>query len=441
MSTLYDLIIVGGGAAGLRVGIETLKVRPTLKCCILEKYGYIGGRIVTFRKDIPKVGPVQWENGAGRISTSHKKVLKLIQEYKLTFIPIGGDTDFINDPSTFDKEPVIIGNKFTDLINFYLEPLHKLPAETLCKHTLKELLDKTVGYSQAKQFYEQFPYYAEIHTLRADLALESFKKEMRSNEGFGVVGEGFSAVTDGMMAEFISRGGKIIMDTDIYKVTNNSDNSITLDYRVRNSMGKGSHTGKIVVLALHHEALKKIDGVNTMPVLRHLKMMPLLRIYAVFPTRNNVSWFSGINKIVTNSPIRYIIPINPARGIVMISYTDGNDAKWWFKQDESAAEHGEENVKDLVMTEIRKLFPDRTIPNPLFFKQHPWYQGCTYWLPGNYSVEDESIKSLHPLPKTIPNLFMCGESFAVKQCWVESALEQADKLLAKHKFRIALRNT
>jgi hypothetical protein len=24
---------------------------------------------------------------------------------------------------------------------------------------------------------------------------------------------------------------------------------------------------------------------------------------------------------------------------------------------------------------------------------------------------------------------MCGESFAVKQCWMESALEQADKLL------------
>jgi hypothetical protein len=122
MSTLYDLIIVGGGAAGLRVGIETLKVQPQLKCCILEKYGYIGGRVVTFRKNIPKVGEVQWENGAGRISTSHKKVLKLIQDYKLTFVPIGADTDFINDPSAFDKEPVIVGNKFTDLINFYPNP-------------------------------------------------------------------------------------------------------------------------------------------------------------------------------------------------------------------------------------------------------------------------------------------------------------------------------
>jgi hypothetical protein len=437
----YDLIIVGGGAAGLRVGIEALKTKPSLHCCILEKYGYIGGRIVTFRKDIPKVGPVQWENGAGRISFSHKKVLQLLNQYKLTFIPIDGDTDYIKDPTFTGKIPVVSGNKFTDLINFYLGPIENLSSETLATHTLKELLDKTVGAGNAKHFYEQFPYYSEIHTLRADLALESFKKEMRTNNGFGVVKEGFSAVTDAMMMEFITRGGSIIMDTDIYRVINNPDRSITLDCRIRNTTRHTSYIGKVVVLALHHNAIKKIEGVDSLSVLKHLTMMPLLRIYAVFPTRNNVSWFSGLNKIVTNSPIRYIIPINPQKGIVMISYTDGLDAKWWIKQDESAAEHGEENVKDLVMTEIRKLFPDRTIPNPIFFKQHPWYEGCTYWLPGNYSVEDESIKSLHPLPKTAPNLFMCGESFAVKQCWVESALDQADKLLEKHKFRIALRNT
>jgi phytoene dehydrogenase-like protein len=441
MSISYDLIIVGGGIAGLRVGIETLKLHPHIKCCILEKYAYIGGRIVTFRKNIPKVGEVQWENGAGRISTLHNKVIKLLKEYKLTFVPIPSETDFIDDPIRYDKEPHIVGNKFTDLINVYLEPIQKLPAETLQNHTLKELLDKTIGYSRATQFYEKFPYYSEIHTLRADLALESFRKEMRSNEGFGVVGEGFSALTDGMMNEFISRGGKIIMDTDVYRVTNNLDRSITLDYRVRNTMRKGSHTGRIVVLALHHTAVTKIDGVNNIPVLRHLRMMPLLRIYAVFPTRKNVSWFSGLNKIVTNSPIRYIIPVDAKRGIVMISYTDGMDAKWWFKQDESAAEHGEENVKDLVMTEIRKLFPERAIPDPIFFKQHPWYDGCTYWLPGSYNVVEESNKSLHPKPIAMPNLFMCGESFAVKQCWVESALDQADKLLANHKFRIALRNT
>lgn len=437
----YDLIIVGAGISGLRVGIESLKKKPNTRCCILEKYGYIGGRINTFRKDIPKVGEVQWENGAGRISIAHKKVLSLIKQHNLSLFPIDSDTDFIRDPSIHNTNPIIEPNRFNNLIDIYLRPLEALSNEDLATHTLKELLDKTLGRGIAKQFYEQFPYHSEIHTLRADLAIESFRKEMGTNKGFFVCKEGLSSLTDSMNKEFIGLGGTILVDTELYKVTSNPDRSITLDCKVRNTNKQVSYTGKIVVLALHHNALKAIDGVKDLEVLKHLTMTPLLRMYAVFPTKGGVSWFSGLSKIVTNSPIRYIIPINPKKGIVMISYTDGDDAKWWIKQDDSAKEYGQENVKDLVMSEIRQLFPDRLIPDPIFFKQHPWSSGCTYWLPGKYNVEDASNDSLHPSPRLMPNLFMCGESFAVHQCWIESALDQADKLLKSSTFRNILKKT
>ena len=426
----YDLIIVGGGIAGLRVGIEALKINPCINCCILEKYGYIGGRIVTFRKNIPRIGEVQWENGAGRIAVSHKKVLHLLKNYGLTFIPIRSESSFINE-----KIGTITENIFSDLIQFYFGPIEQLTADVLATHTLSELLNKTIGLLSAKKLYEQFPYYSEIHTLRADLALESFRTEMGTNNGFGIVKEGFSSLTNAMMDEFTDRGGKVIIDLDAYKVTTNYNKSVTINCKIRNTNKKTLYTGKVVVLALHHSALTKIDGVNTLSVLRHLTMMPLLRIYAVFPTKNGISWFSKFNKIVTNSPIRYIIPIDSKRGIVMISYTDGLDAKWWFKQNIT-----DNDVKEIVMTKIRKLFPELNIPDPIFFKQHPWYDGCTYWLPGTYNVEEESNKSLYPRPKSMPNLFMCGESFAVKQCWVESALVQADKLLESDMFKRAIKS-
>ena len=437
--SVADLIIVGGGIAGLRVGIEALKKRPGINCYILEKYGYVGGRVVTFRKDIPKVGPVQWENGAGRISYSHKKVLKLLDKYKLTLVPLSSETDYIKEPLNYTI-PHLTGNKFFDLISIYITPLEHLSKDVLARHTLKELLDKTYGPSAAKEFYLQFPYYSEIHTLRADLAIESFKKEMGSNEEFGVCKEGLSSLIDAMKNEFLERGGKILMDHDIYSVSDNINHTITLDCRIRNTTKTQTYVGKIVVLALHQAALKQINGIKHMSILKRVQMMPLLRIYAVFPVKKSVSWFSGLEKIVTNSPIRYIIPINAEKGIVMISYTDGLDAKYWIKQDEAGKEHGNENVQDLVMTEIRKLFPDRRIPDPIFFKQHPWYEGCSYWLPGNYLVEDESKKSLQPMPVSMPNLFMCGESFAIKQCWMESALDQADELLRLPRFNTTLRN-
>ena len=318
----------------------------------------------------------------------------------------------------------------------YLDPLAQLSQDILERHTLSELLDKTIGSGAAARFYEQFPYWSEIHTLRADLALQAFKGEMNSNKGFGVCKEGLSELIDKMKAEFLEHGGNIMIDTELYSISTYPDRSMHLNCRVRNTKKTLAFIGRSCVLALHHTALKNIGGgVSQLKVLKHLTMEPLLRMYAIFPVRHGTWWGKGLNKTVTNSPIRYIIPIDSERGIVMISYTDGADARYWIKQDETAREHGEENVKDLVMTEIRRLFPERQIPNPIFFKQHPWYDGCTYWLPGNYNVEDESRKSLHPLPSQMPNLFMCGESFAVHQCWMESAIDQADELMALPKFR------
>ncbi len=426
----YDLIIIGAGISGLRVGIEALKRYPGLQCCILEKYGYVGGRVVTYHTRIPKVGDVAWENGAGRISTSHTKVLELLKRYKLTFVPLGEDIDW-------DKGGHITKNKFNDLIDFYLGPIEALPNKTLATNTLKELLVSTIGPYRAKEFYEQFPYWSEIHTLRADLALESFRKEMGTYKGFGVCKEGLSKLIEGMSMEFVQRGGKILMDTELVRIMNNPDNSVFLHCKIRNTDRHVLYIGKAVVLALHRDALAKINEVKDLLVLKRLEMTPLLRMYAVFPTRGGVSWFSGLNKIVSKSHVRYILPVDSTRGIIMISYTDGDDAKYWLKEGEG--KHGEANVKDLVMSEIRALFPDRTIPDPIFFKQHPWTAGCTYWLPGMYNIEDESDKSLHPMPEDYPGLFMCGESFAVHQCWMESSLDQSDKLLHQYQFRALLR--
>ena len=85
----YDYLIIGGGLAGLDTARELLKKEPSTKIILCEKYKKLGGRAVTYKKDLGgKVGEVQWEIGAGRISNSHKKVLGLIKEYGLHSVPI-----------------------------------------------------------------------------------------------------------------------------------------------------------------------------------------------------------------------------------------------------------------------------------------------------------------------------------------------------------------
>lgn len=416
----YDVIIVGAGIAGLRVGLQLL--RSKVSCCIIEKYNYTGGRVVTFRTNLPKVGAVQWENGAGRISTKHHKVLSLLKRYHLTTAPILSDMNYREVPNgNVEKDP------FSQLHDIFLKPLYDLPKEVLQLHTIEELLDQTVGSHTAKQYYQTFPYWSEIHTMRADAALAAFDAEMGSMKGFVVCIEGLSSMIMAMRKDFLEGGGHIQYNMEVHAVSRHND-GVLFECREKQQQTCIKIISHIGVLALHRNAVAKIQGVNNTPVLSHLQMEPLYRMYAVFPVRNGKSWFSELSKTVTNGRIRYVIPINPSKGVVMISYTDGADAEYWMKKSPAV-------VQRTVMADIRKLFSECTVPDPLFFKLHPWSDGCTYWLPGKYDIKEESKKSLQPLPHEIPGLFMCGESFSVHPCWMESALDQADDLLNLASFQ------
>ena len=402
----YDIIIVGAGIAGLRVGIETLKAHPEKTCCILEKYGYTGGRIVTFKK-----GRLQWEGGAGRIATSHKKTMGLLKNYGIHYVPIDNESDYVASSSH-----AYFRNTFSDLQDVYFEPLKRLPSLTLRTHTLKQLLDKTVGTVLTKHFCSQFPYHAEIHTLRADSALASFEAEMGSNQEFVVCPTGLSSLMKAMEKEFLRLGGVLTHHRTVHAIRR-VDPFLLITCKDEKEVVQPFYANK-VVLALDQRSLQYIQGINHLPVLRKLRMIPLLRIYAVFPITKGRSWFSDLKKVVTDDALRYILPIRPDKGIIMISYSEGADAAYW-------SNYNDATVVPKLMEHIRRLFPDLTIPDPTFVKMHNWHTGCTYWLPGDYSVEEESRKSLNPLK----GVYLCNESFAVKQCWVESALEQADRVL------------
>ncbi len=419
----HDVIIVGAGIAGLRTGIKVLTDYPHLKCIILEKYNYNGGRVITYHKSIPGVGKVQWENGAGRISSTHKNVLALLKQYKLTTYPMSGDAMYLSDEMR--------QNRFSELRDAYLEPLRRLPKDVLQSHTLGQVSEMVLGSVRTREFYSQFPYFSEIHTLRADHAIYVFDYELGSMSGFVGCSEGLSALIDGMVDQFHRLGGMIEHGQEVISVSSLKNKSVEVVCKQRDMKYRQTYVAPICVMALHSEAMKHIRGVSHLPVLDKLIMNPLLRMYAVFPVQKGKSWFSGMPKIVTNDPVRFVIPID--HRTIMISYTDGNDARYWMRKDP-------EKLESEVMDHIRSLFPDHDIPDPIFFKTHAWTEGCTYWKPGKYDIFEESKKSLHPDPFHMPGLFLCGESFAVLQCWMECAIEQSDHMTEHPMFRKALKS-
>lgn len=415
-----EIVIVGAGIAGLRCGIELLHKRPKTTVVILEKYNYKGGRVVTYKKKLEDVKGVcthlQWENGAGRIHSSHTKVLDLIKQYNLTTFPLSTEQFYT---TTGELQP----NTFDDLMNLFRPSLHEFQPSILATHTLRELFQMLLK-EKANSFLNEFPYRAEVETLRADLGLESFKEEMGTYVGYVVVKEGLSAIIDGMVKEFEKLGGQIFLNQSVTDIQNDKETYLV---RSKTKAGDVVWEAKKVIFALHRDALKQIPCFSNWSTLNHLKMEPLLRVYAVFPTQNGKSWFSEIGRTVSPGPIRYFIPINPACGIVMLSYTDGRDARHLLK----ILDKGEEDLEEYLMKEIRRMFPQHTIPDPQFFKAHPWFEGCTYWLPGSYSPKELSEQALQPFPDSMPGIYCCGESFSLRQAWMEGALEHADLLLKK----------
>ena len=274
MTEIHDVIIVGAGIAGLHCARRLLEETPHLKVLMLEKYNYVGGRVTTYH---PKEFPgLHWENGAGRIHVNHHMVMKYLHKYKLTFVPIS-DEIWVQRQ---DNGPLERSN-FADTLIHYLSPLHCLPTNILETHTLERLLKKTIGNHSTRDLLAEFPYRAEVNTLRADEAID----RMLSTDDvvasdFGVCAEGLDVLIEGMVDDVVNSGATILLGHSVEHIAKSDG----LNYVEAIFKGKKrTFMTRKIILALHVNAMKHIPEVASWPLLKQLVMRPLLRLYAIFP--------------------------------------------------------------------------------------------------------------------------------------------------------------
>ena len=180
--------------------------------------------------------------------------------------------------------------------------------------------------------------------------------------------------------------------------------------------------GTDVIMACDGFSLQKMKWLkkfNILDLLNNVKCQPLLRTYAIY----NNKWFNNLPKIVTNEHIKYIIPIDYKSGLIMISYTDGEYAKYWKKIIDSP--NGTKKQKSELLKELSLLFPDIKIGNPNDLMNHYWEKGACYWKK-NVNSNIQIKKMIKP---TKYNLFICGDSYSARQAWMEGALETSNEVL------------
>ena len=393
-------IIIGGGLAGLSIAEFLSKKSGNSNVLVLEQYRAWGGRVVTYHD---KSKNLQYEIGAGRIFHEHKRVGDLVKRFGLHTYPI----------STKSTTPNGLPNPFLQLFEPVRHILQSLPADILAKHTVNELVPEELC-----SVLKYYPYWSEFNLLRADLALPLFAptKPMGTDapaDYYGVV-EGLDAITT-HLHDAAAKAGATLKNR--HQVTNISRLAPDL-FEITGLRGKKvnqrpfKYRANRVIIATCRCGYSDFSILKDMPLMKQLATGPLTRIYAIYQPPLDIP-----EKVVTDGPLRYIIPINPKTGLIMISYTDGDDTHYWNKLDGEALE-------DAIHKEFTKLFPDKTMTKPTYLKKHEWPNGCTYWLPGDYSPEEASKIAHNPEP----NLYLTGESVSLMQTWMEGALESADYL-------------
>tara|TARA_B100000123_G_scaffold268215_1_gene242603 strand:- start:40 stop:1278 length:1239 start_codon:yes stop_codon:yes gene_type:complete len=408
---MEDISIVGGGITGLycalRLSLE--KKNRDKNIILIDERNYWGGRIRTNYRP-------QYEIGAARFNSTHKKLLKLIQRYKLTKLPLPLTIDYFDkNCNIFEKNTnKVLDKAFEHLVDESI----KYSNSYLVNISLYEFMKKILGNDNAKGILNRFGYNSEITKMNAYDALEVFKNDFVNMKYF-ILKEGLSKLCDSIVAELKSRNVSLYNNHFVTNVKRDkASNSITITCK-----NKTFNTKK-VIFCVKANQIKQFEILK--PV-HHLSSSvfssPLLRIYAKYPvSKVNGPWFKFLNRTTTNGILRQIIPIDYSRGLIMISYLDGIDINAF--RTPTGRMMNDTVMKNIIQKELNTMFGNIvSIPEPTYFKSHYWEVGAHHWKPGYNSTQ-----VMQKISNPSENVYICGEAFSPKQAWIEGGLIMVDKV-------------
>ena len=431
---IYDIIILGGGIAGIYTTYKLLKKNPNISILLLEATERFGGRVYTTSK-------YQLEAGAGRFSSKHKHLLNLIRELGLEkkigkssasaeYFPINKQNQNTKLPSIFSSileiytgKPV---NQLTELVATVVLASKLERKVYLQSVSFIEYAKTILSKEEIKYITDSFGYYSELVIMNAHDTIELINNLDPRNR-FYILKDGLSQIIEEMIIQIKKiKPNEFILKRN-HKVINIKREKIkTIDtiYSLEIENGKQFYTKKIIA-ALPKQVLEKLIFFKSLkPDLKHIECAPLCRIYSKFKDKDK-KWLQDLPKFTTNNNLRMVIPIDSSKGTIMISYTDNKFAEYWqnlYKKE------GIEKVDEKI-AELIKESTNITIPKPLETYIFYWSCGVGYW---GIGANSEAISQKMVKPFEEEEVYICGEHYSERnQQWMEGALETSISVLKK----------
>jgi protoporphyrinogen oxidase len=409
-------VIIGGGIAGLYTALKLVDIHKidAKEILVLEKSYRWGRRVHTLKKD-----GIIYEAGAGRFSDDHKLLLELIKKYNLSdkLISHASKSQYRHILNDKIMIPTNLQPHFEEL--FLVVEKNK---EKLWGKSLFEVATEIFGIEIATLLNGSFGYDNGFKLVNAcDNLIMAKMKAMNNSKFYQMIG-GLEQIIDALVKDLETKGVNLELNTKCIgwnSMYNDQFNVVITDFNGSESIV----TCEKIILALDKWSLLQFKELEPIfNLINSVIITPYTRIYARFPIDANTgfAWFHGIPKTTTNLPLRMFIPLDQTSGMTMISYSDGYHASQW----QTDFINGE--LDKNVMNNIRKLFPEKNIPEPLWIEKIHWANGVHGWK----SLIDIDLV-YEQIQNPLHNIYICGEVFSKWHGWIEGALETAGEVAEK----------
>jgi len=402
MHNKYDIIIVGGGIAGLYSAYKILKMAPETKLLILERYKkhWLGGRT---GNEIFQ--GVQVVNGAG-VGRKEKDYLliELLKELKIPYKEFESTHNYsskISPPCNVKKVFNMLKNKFKEA------PVNK---------TFKDFALPILGSEMYKNFI--------ICAGYTDYENEDIRDTLY-NYGFDDNYSNWTALSIPwkQLIETISRkiGSKNIRtSSNVIRI----DNISPCNYLVHTDTDISYLCNKIILATTINSVQKLLPMFS---IYKQIHGQPFLRLYGKFSKSSaEIMKHYVPGYTIVSGPLKKIIPMDSNKGVYMIAYTDNKDAQYLKEHLDNTQKNRDyfcELLEEALGIPVGQL-------NLLSIKDFYWPIGTHYYEPlyGPFKNRKDFIKKAQ---NPIPGMLVVGEMISMNQGWVQGALESVESVVTK----------
>jgi hypothetical protein len=414
MNHHYDIIIVGGGIAGLYSSYLIKKTNPELSFLLLErnKKEWIGGRT---GNDEFYGTQVVTGAGVGR-KQKDKLLVQLLKELKIKVKECTIQMNYAKTiPQVVDvpKTIAVLKKKYEEMNN---QGMNNQTINNIQTQTFSQFAKKILG----DRFYQLFTISAgytdyeneDIHDVLYHYGMDD------NHPGWTSLQVPWKKMVSTLCADI--GWSHIRYKTTVTKVSGNSCQFIVETNKITYTCNK------IIIATNINGIMQLVPGAKgqSSPY-QQIKGQPFLRVYGKFSKRSAAIMRKYVPyQTIVPGPLHKIIPMS--NDVFMIAYTDNAGANVLKDHLENTIENRE--LFEEVLEKSLGIEPGEL--HLIAIKSYYWPIGTHYYKPlAGFKTRQEFIDRIqHPYQ----GMLVVGEAVSNDQGWTEGALESVHLVLNKH---------